>query len=188
MEEGRLERVVLEDLDAGIRLVPFTEDDVGDMARLADEPDVYENTYIPADRGPEFAQGWVGRYVSGWTDGSRAGFTIRSIDDDSFLGFVSLPTLELDKAEAEAGYVVSEKARGRGIATAALRLIARWGLSSLGLRRIYLHIDPGNVGSLRVAERCGFVREGVLRSVYFKEGRRVDTVVYSLLPEDLEAG
>lgn len=186
MEPERLERVVLEDADAGIRLVPFTEDDVDDMARLADEPGVYENTYIPADRGPEFAEGWVALYLKGWTDGSRAGFTIRSIEDDSFLGFASLPNLELDKAEAEAGYVVSESARGRGVASAALNQITRWGMGTLGLQRIYLHIDPENVGSLKVAEKCGYVREGVLRSVYFKEGRRVDSAVYSLLPRDLE--
>ena len=177
---------VLEDPAAGIRLVPFRTDDVADMARLADEPGVYENTYIPSKRDADFAVGWVAMYLGGWADGSRAGFTIRAIDDGAFLGFASLPNLDLGKLEAEAGYVVSEGARRRGIATAALHLISRWGIERLGLKRIYLHIDPDNVGSLKVAERCGFVREGTLRSVYFKEGRRVDSALFSLLPGDLE--
>lgn len=179
--------VVLEDPSAGIRLVPFTERDEADMERLGDEPGVYENTYIPAWRDLGFARRWVAMYVSGWDDGSRAGFTIRSLEDDSFLGFASLPHVELDKGEAEAGYVVSVGARRRGVATAALRLISRWGIESLGLMRIYLHIDPANEGSRGVAERCGFVSEGTMRSVYFKEGRRVDSALYSLLPSDLEA-
>lgn len=177
--------MVLEDPSTGIRLVPFTDGDAGDMERLAEEPGVYDNTYIPARRDPGFARRWVAMYVSGWEDGSRAGFTIRSIGDDSFLGFASLPHVEIDKGEAEAGYVVSVGARRRGVATAALRLISRWGIESLGLMRVYLHIDPANEGSLRVAERCGFVREGTMRSVYFKEGRRVDSALYSLLPSDL---
>ena len=167
-------------------MVPFRKDDVADMARLAEEPGVYENTYIPSERDDDFAVGWVAMYLAGWADGTRAGFTIRSRDEDSFLGFVALPNLDLGKLEAEAGYVVSEGARGRGIATEALRLISRWGIETLGLKRIYLHIDPHNVGSLKVAERCGFVREGTLRSVYFKEGQRVDSAVFSLLPDDLE--
>lgn len=185
---GGIERIVLADPDAGIRLVPFTGDDAGDMDRLADEPGVYENTYIPAQRGPDFASGWVAMYLAGWKDGTRAGFTIRRMGDDGFLGFASLPTIDLDKLEAEAGYVVAEKARQRGIATAALRLISRWGIDSLGLMRIYLHIDPANLGSRRVAERCGYAYEGTLRSVYFKEGRRVDTALYSLLPSDARYG
>lgn len=178
---------VLEDPSAGIRLVPFQRGDVADMARLADEPGVYENTYIPSERDADFADGWVAMYLAGWADGTRAGFTIRALDEGDFLGFASLPTLDLGKLEAEAGYVVSAGARRRGIATAALRLISRWGIETLGLKRIYLHIDPDNVGSLKVAERCGFVREGTLRSVYFKEGQRVDSALFSLLPGDLEA-
>ena len=41
-----------------------------------------------------------------------------------------------------------------------------------------------NTGSIRVAERAGFVREGVLRSAHFKDGLRSDVAVYSLLPGD----
>jgi RimJ/RimL family protein N-acetyltransferase len=50
-----------------------------------------------------------------------------------------------------------------------------------------LRIDS-NRPSIGVAERCGYTKEGVLRSVYFKEGRRGNFAVYSLLPEDLPNG
>jgi RimJ/RimL family protein N-acetyltransferase len=49
---------------------------------------------------------------------------------------------------------------------------------------VELRITPDNVPSIRVAERCGFVREGVLRSVHFKEELRSDLAVYSRLPSD----
>jgi len=55
----------------------------------------------------------------------------------------------------------------------------------LGLARIELTCGPDNEASARVAGRCGFVREGVLRShMAFKGGRR-DTVLFSLLPGEL---
>lgn len=51
--------------------------------------------------------------------------------------------------------------------------------------RLELTCGPDNEASQRVAERCGFTREGVLRShIPFKGGRR-DTVVFSLLPGEL---
>ena len=51
----------------------------------------------------------------------------------------------------------------------------RLGARHLGLQRVELHIDPENEASIRVAERCGYVREGVLRSLHFKEHLRGDT-------------
>ena len=173
----------LEDEAVGIRLVPFTPEDAGDMGRLADEPGVPENTRIPSERDGDFGSKWVARYVDGWRDGTNAGFAIRAIDDGSFLGFVALVRIEEDERQAEAGYVLTEAARGRGAAAAALRLISEWAFDE-GLQRLELYIDPDNAASIRVAERCGYVSEGVLRSLYFKEGRRSDTAVYSLLPTD----
>jgi Acetyltransferase (GNAT) domain len=51
-------------------------------------------------------------------------------------------------------------ARGRGLATAAARLLCRWGFEELGLERIELLVQPGNAPSRRVAERLGAVPDG----------------------------
>jgi RimJ/RimL family protein N-acetyltransferase len=76
-------------------------------------------------------------------------------------------------------------ARGRGIASRAVRLMARWAFDELGIARLEMTCAPDNPASQRVAERCGFTREGVMRShMPFKGGRR-DTVVFSLLPGEL---
>jgi RimJ/RimL family protein N-acetyltransferase len=66
-----------------------------------------------------------------------------------------------------------------------VRLIARWAFDALGIARLELTCGPDNEVSQRVALRCGFVREGVMRShLPFKGGRR-DTVLFSLLPGEL---
>jgi len=49
---------------------------------------------------------------------------------------------------------------------------------------VRLVIDTANPASLRVAERAGYVREGVMRSLHFKNGRRIDAVLLSRLPSD----
>jgi RimJ/RimL family protein N-acetyltransferase len=82
---------------------------------------------------------------------------------------------------------MAPEARGRGSCTRALRLVSRWALEERGLHRLQLRADEENGASNKVAENAGFTREGVLRSSRYNArlGRRVDFVMYSLLPDEL---
>lgn len=101
------------------------------------------------------------------------------------LGEVSLAGIDLINRRASVGYWLSPAARGRGLASRAVRLLSRWAFDDLGLARLELTCGPDNPGSQGVAERCGFRREGRLRShMTFKGGRR-DSLVYGLLPGEL---
>ena len=72
---------------------------------------------------------------------------------------------------------------GRGIATEALLLLTDWSLTALGLGRVQAFIAPENLAALRLAERAGFEREGLLRS-YWEHGEgRIDAVVLSRIGE-----
>jgi RimJ/RimL family protein N-acetyltransferase len=105
-------------------------------------------------------------------------------DESVVLGGVWLSEVRPDQGSAAVGYWLASHARGRGTATEAVRLLTRWAFAELGLARLELTCGPDNKASQQVAERCGFVREGVLRShVPFKRTRR-DSVIYSLLPGD----
>lgn len=84
----------------------------------------------------------------------------------------------------ELGYVLAPAARGRGVATEALRRLTIWALEDLGALRIELFINPENGASQAVARRCGYSLEGVLRSLHFKHDLRQDFQLWSLLPED----
>jgi RimJ/RimL family protein N-acetyltransferase len=90
-----------------------------------------------------------------------------------------------DDAIGEVGYWMKREARGRGLATRALALVSRWALGEKRLARFQLRADVENVASQRVAEKAGFVREGVLRSSLELKGERRDVIMYSLVPEDL---
>lgn len=85
----------------------------------------------------------------------------------------------------QVGYWVKREARGRGVATRALRLLSRWAFDELGARRVQLIAQPENLASQRVAEKAGFQREGLLRAYAELKGRRPDFHMYSLLPGDL---
>jgi RimJ/RimL family protein N-acetyltransferase len=149
----------------------------------AGDPDIARFTFLPTQPGPDFLDQWLGRYEDGWAAGDRAGFAVLD-GAAAAVGFAAFVRLSLEREEGEIGYVIAPEARGRGIATRAVALLTRWGFDELGLRRIELRIDPRNAASGRVAERAGYVREGVLRSVAFKEGLRADVAVWSRLSHE----
>jgi RimJ/RimL family protein N-acetyltransferase len=169
--------------DDAIRLEPLTQAHAPQLLALTEDPDVVRFTRVPVGADETFTRAWIRRYEDGWGDGSRAGFAIRALDG-AFLGFAAVVDLNLDQREGEIGYMVAPAARGRGIALRALGLLTRWGFDELGLLRLELRIDVQNPASASVAERAGYQRDGVLRSVYVKDGVRADVAVWSRLSQD----
>ena len=106
------------------------------------------------------------------------------------VGGLIVAKVESDPEVAEAAYWVSPSARGRGVATRALRLLSRWAFDEAGVERLWLEIEPGNDASHRVALKAGFLREGVFRAHCRdrRTGVRHDCVIYSLLPGDPASG
>ena len=76
--------------------------------------------------------------------------------------------------------------RGRRLADDAARLFQRLLFEELGFHRLELEIYASNERACAHAERVGFVREGRKRKAYLKDGEWVDTVLYALIPEDLD--
>jgi RimJ/RimL family protein N-acetyltransferase len=101
-----------------------------------------------------------------------------------FVGLALAPTIDREGSEVELGYIVPRAERGRGVATEMLRQLTRWALDEAGALRLVLVIDVENAASERVAERCGYVREGVMRSIHLKQDVRVDAAIWSRLPSD----
>lgn len=169
--------------DETIRLVPLTPGHEPSLVTLVQDEDVRRYTRVPTEPTADFVATWLGRYEEGWRDGTRAGFAIEAHGGE-FLGLGLFVRIEREARQGEIGYIVGPVARGRGVATRTLRLLTDWGFSQLGLERIELWIDVTNPGSERVAERVCYVREGVLRSYWFKEEIRRDFGVWSRLRTD----
>ena len=80
---------------------------------------------------------------------------------------------------ARFGYWLGEPLWGQGIMTAAVRATAEFVLGHFDLVRLEAPVFEWNPASMRVLEKCGFVREGVQRKGVFKEGRIIDAVIYA---------
>jgi RimJ/RimL family protein N-acetyltransferase len=149
---------------------------------LADEQ-IRRFSRVPEPVPDGFERTWLDSYETGRRDGTREAFVVVGPADE-FLGLALAPTIVTPARTVELGYLIAPQARGRGVATTALGLLTDWAFSALGALRIELLISVDNLASKRVAERCGYVLEGVLRSMHFKQDLREDTEIWSRLPSD----
>lgn len=156
---------------------------------------------------PQAAQGraWIARQQTRAADGLGVSLAIVQAGETAAVGYVGLlhrPQIESGpRAGADGdlvfsrqpgqvgiGYWVLERARGRGLATRAVRLLSRWALEVADVVRVEALVDPRNEPSWRVAEAAGFRHEGLLRGYLELDGLPADALVYSLVAADLAAG
>jgi RimJ/RimL family protein N-acetyltransferase len=107
--------------------------------------------------------------------------------DDRILGsiFRFKPVRYFDALEI-AYILYDEASRGQGYMTEALSLMANYLFQVNKVNRLQLTVVVGNAASKRVAEKCGFKSEGILRGVIFLKGRNQDLEMFSLLREEAQ--
>jgi ribosomal-protein-alanine N-acetyltransferase len=106
--------------------------------------------------------------------------------DGVVVGRVTLGVDHPNQAAA-LGYGIARELWGRGLATEAARAVLDHAFLVLGMAKVWARADPRNVGSLRVLEKLGMTREGVLRSHVIRNGERADQACYGILRVEWEA-
>ena len=119
-------------------------------------------------------------------DGDHYGVTRR--EDGRLVGLLWTARTDWSARSTEISYVVTPSARGYGVAAEAVDGVTIALLLEHGFQRVELRIAPGNTASRRVAEKAGFVYEGLQRNAGFVHGGRVDLEMWSLVAGDLRHG
>lgn len=79
----------------------------------------------------------------------------------------------------ELGYWLAKPHRGNGIMPRAVQAVVRLAFHAYGLSRLEMSVFRGNRASARVAQKCGFRLEGLLRRMVVKHGRGIDALLYA---------
>ena len=120
-----------------------------------------------------------------WEDGRAHDLAIRShLDGATHLGNISVWPTSRREQTGEVGYWVRTDATRQGIATEAAARVLQVGFNELGLHRVVLRVAVGNQASERVAQKLGFVREGVLRKEVLVAGIWLDHTLWAMLDEE----
>ena len=151
--------------------------DVTELVRACGDRDIIRWTPVPAPYTEADAVAFIARSDDLWASGRGVAFAIVGTATGELLGAVQLIRRN---ARASVGFWLAPDARGSGVATRAVRLVAEWAFRELGVRRLELATDPRNRPSHRVAERVGFTREGIRRRALKFRGERRDSLVFAL--------
>jgi RimJ/RimL family protein N-acetyltransferase len=154
--------------------------DLEGIAAASRDPEVVRWTRVPEQNTAADVRAFRADQAPWLLSGRYAAWVVAE-DDGPPLGVIDL-RFEPEGDRASIGYWLGAAGRGRGLMTAAVRLVTRWALEERGAARVEIHVATGNAASQRVAGRAGFTREGVLRSYQELKGERQDHVVFSRLP------
>lgn len=166
-----------------ITLRPYHPDFAPAMFEAARESLATVGPWMPwlhDDYKLEHAKLWAERQQENFRDGLEYDFMILD-PSERFLGACGINQIDLANPRANLGYWIRTSAQNRGIATAATRLLVDWAFSNTPLVRLEVVVSVENAASLRVAEKAGAVREGVLRSRILLHGRIHDAVLFSFV-------
>ena len=164
--------------DDVVLLRPWEPRDIPVIVSACNDPETARWTTVPAPYTEADAEAWLERCELAWQEGS-APLTIVERDTGEVAAAI---TLWVRGRTGELGYWAVPDQRGRGFVPRAVRLLSDWAFADLGVQRMQLGTFPGNGSSERVAEKCGFTREGLLRSWMEQRGVRRDVTMWSLLP------
>jgi RimJ/RimL family protein N-acetyltransferase len=160
--------------DDTVVLRPLKLADIPDVVAACRDPEIVRwTTEIPEDYTEEHARSWIASTSDGWKSG-RAELAITQ--NGVFAGAIGL--VARHEWIAEIGYWVTPQFRNRGLATRALELLSAWA-EGVGFARLQLATFPGNEASARVAEKAGYVKEGLLRAYANQRGAIRDAYIWS---------
>lgn len=173
--------------EGAITIRPYRADDVNELYESIRESIAEIGAWMEwahPNYSLEESAAWVNTREEAWTNQSEYSFVITDTVSGAFLGAVGLNQFSQATPRANLGYWVRTSATGRGAASTAARLVARFGFEELHLERIEIVAAVGNLTSQRVAEKTGAQREGVLRKRLVLHGKPHDAVMFSLITED----
>ena len=164
-------------------LRPWAAGDEPSLARYANNYEIWRNLRNSFPHPYTLAD--AKRWISFTQQQSPQTLFAVEVGGEAVGGVGLYPKSDIERLSAEIGYWLGEALWGKGIATAAVRALSTYGFEELGLTRIFGVPLISSTASMRVLEKAGYVREGVLRRSAIKEGIVVDQVLYALTDMDL---
>ena len=127
------------------------------------------------------AERFVRDAIQSWLADNAYVFGIWDANSAKLIGVLKIFNIDWKVPKGELAFFIDHEFSGKGLMTEALNLACDFGLNELKMERLFLRSPADNYGCLRVARKCGFLREGVLRNDFKTEaGVLIDSVIFGL--------
>lgn len=132
----------------------------------------------------EVDENWFDSYMKNRNNCVRCAI----LDDDVLIGLVSLTGIDMLNRSAEFHIMIGDTgSQNKGAGTFATEEMLRHAFDNMNLNRIMLTVLEDNERALHMYEKVGFIKEGTMRSVYYKGGTYVNAIICSILHEEYNA-
>ena len=168
-----------------LRLRPFEMDDIPAVYALAREKAIADTTLVPHPYAPDDAEAFIKRTRDWWRDEEAYVFAITDRATGGLRGAMGIHPVPQHK-RAEVGYWIGKPYWGRGIATAALKLLIQFGFETLELNRIEAGHFDHNQASGAVMQKAGMLPEGIRRGFVLHRDGFKDLHWFAILRADYD--
>ncbi len=170
-----------------VRLRAYRREDLPLALKYINQPEVKTNLVIgvPFPLKPEEEEKWYeGISVS---KPENYSFAIETLAKPHYIGGCGLNKIDWKNRVAQVGiFIGPERYRGRGYGTDAMRVLLRFIFDQMNMNKVRLEVFSFNDRAIRSYQKCGFVREGVMRQELFRNGRYHDIVAMGILRDEWE--
>ena len=166
-----------------ITLRPVRQSDIDEIYRACQDPLIPRFTTVPSPYTMAHATFFVEEQEPArFAAKSELLFVVAQGygEDEKFCGLISFHSVSLGNHVAEIGYWMAAHARGKGIATTAVKMITDYGIQTMGFKRIEALVDVDNEASKSLLISAGYQLEGIMRQKVTRDnGQQIDMALLS---------
>lgn len=166
-----------------LRLRPLKLDDAMDVFAYAQDPLVSQHVLWHQHHQLSDSITFVKTIVRKYENGEVAEWGIELKSERAIVGTCGFVHYSAEHRKAEVGYALARRLWGNGMATEALEAVIRLGFDELNLNRLEARCTLENTSSMRVLDRAGFTREGLMPAQLWIKGSFHDVVYYGRLKQ-----
>ena len=159
----------------------LTNDDVEELFIMRSDKTRMKYVPRPVAKEKQEALDLIERINTGIDANQNINWVIELKETKQFVGTIGYYRSKPEHYRSEVGYMIQKQYEGKGYTTEALQEVLKYGFNQMNLHSIEAVIDPKNIASEKILQKCNFVKEGHFKENEFWEGKYLDNVVYSLL-------
>ena len=133
-------------------------------------------------------ENYINEVLVQYREGQDGSWAIELKQNNSIIGHIHLMEIDVLHRKAQIGFVLSKSYWNKGIMTEALISVLEYSFETLGLNRLEGLCISSNPAAIRVLEKVGMKKEGVLREYLFQKGTIWDVAVYAILKKEFQKG
>ncbi|HUV45504.1 MAG TPA: UDP-4-amino-4,6-dideoxy-N-acetyl-beta-L-altrosamine N-acetyltransferase [Dehalococcoidia bacterium] len=160
-----------------LKLLPLSREYVEFVRQVRNDPRVSEHLFTDTHISKEEQERWYRKQAR-----DKRSFVFIALADRP-VGYCQIKNVDYVNLSCEVGFCLAPEYQSKGYGAALVKELIRYARGKLNMHRVYLEVFADNERAIRLYERCGFGKEGLLRHKILKNGEFRDVVVMSVIAD-----